>query len=180
MGITLIENPQEIFIPCHKNFIMDRSEFFKVIINCQFEEGNKFREQEARKELPIIELYQSLPKETLTLILNFIYCEKIELNKGNFVEFLTLGELFGIPSLVKQCDDFLFKSRFNGEEIFELYKYALNCDSESWILHLERNALEHVKRESFKRKNPWNLEQVVDDLLKMGANPKSIAKYIGV
>ena len=169
MGVTgiQIENSLQHLVHAHKQFVMDRSHFFQVIIDCQFEEGNRFREQESANQLPIIELYQCSNQDILVQTLNFIYCESANITDENYLELLTVGELFGLDKLVKSCDKyFKHNVRVQKSDLYEHYKYALSCDRTEWSNMLSSKTLEHLTEEC--KQGNMDYDSVYEELTELG------------
>jgi len=129
-------------ILCNKYFLMDRSMFFEVIVNCQFAEGEQIRDQESKNEIPVIEFQQCSDFDVLVQTIGYIYSEQAQLTKTNVVDIIVQAQRLGFSNLVQSCETFLIKNfsaqdyfgaslkaeRISKDEIFDLLT-DLNCDT---------------------------------------------------
>ncbi|KAL9645756.1 hypothetical protein ABK040_003488 [Willaertia magna] len=139
-------NENNITILCHKSIITGRSMFFKVMIECEFEEGIKFRELENQNQIPVIELQQCNNKNTLIQLISFAYTDLTNISYENAVELIIQAERIGFHKLSLQIEQFLLK-QINYENALEMYKVAMYLGSIALLRRAEDGLMDYYIEE---------------------------------
>ncbi|EFC42866.1 predicted protein [Naegleria gruberi] len=176
MGLKMVNSTDGKILLCHKSIAMSRCAFFDVLGNCDFEDGLKFKQQEATHELPVMELQQFSLESTLQTLLRYIYCEKAEITKSNAVELMHISDLYGLSSLSDKCEQFLCENTTSRDgNLFELYKLSIEMERKKWQRSLEPKALEFIEEQT--RRQKINQAEIVRDLEDLDLNPDTIKKF---
>ncbi|KAF0974925.1 hypothetical protein FDP41_006030 [Naegleria fowleri] len=125
--------PTNDSILCHKDFLTERSSFFKVMIECNFDEGEKIRELQAHHEFPILHL-QCCNFSVLEELCRCLYSEKMNLNEQNALELFSYVHRLGMrQEILLECERYIKKMDIDVSEIYSFCKEG----KKKWLLNRE-------------------------------------------
>ncbi|KAG2374670.1 hypothetical protein C9374_010414 [Naegleria lovaniensis] len=114
--------PTEESILCHKNFLMERSPFFQVMIQSNFDEGEKIRQLQACHELPILHL-QCCTLSVLEELCRCLYSGKLQLQEHNAIELFSYAHRLGMSSeVLLQCESYIKEMQIDESELYAFCK----------------------------------------------------------
>lgn len=133
-------------ILCHWEFLVWRSEYFRVALTGSFSEAQEMR-NDVNCKMPIFRL-DNCSLESLGLLMESFYGDDIcsVVNNQNVVELLFLAVRFELPGLRDQCEEFILgQVNFDASTLEQIADLLMIAD----ILGnkgLHRNCLEYIKR----------------------------------
>ncbi|EFC49642.1 predicted protein [Naegleria gruberi] len=179
MAITFkSENPTETTprYLCNKQFLMDRSIFFDVIVNCEFSDGQEFRKQEANNEIPLITIEQCNNLEIFEQVVRYLYSESIQPTKQNVIDLWSISHLFNLQKLARICENFIsYNVSQEDADMYQLYKLAHVIGSAKLKAEWERQTLVYLK-EQIKLKK-LDSESILTELNELGVDPEVLHKF---
>ncbi|KAG2375067.1 hypothetical protein C9374_010071 [Naegleria lovaniensis] len=165
------------FIYCNKQFMMDRSLFFEVIINCSFEEGEKFRRQLDQHELPLIDFQQVSHTNVLCEIIRYSYSENVNIDKETILEVITLAQKLGFPKLIERCESYFstWVTTEDVDNVFELFKIACLVGSSKLKMFFERKTIEYFREQT--ENGMITVDEVIESLECLGCDEDEISRF---
>ena len=160
-------------ILCDKSFLIKRSEFFNVMLNSQFEEGEHVREMESRHEVPCLELHQC---SNLLDLVRYIYTERSDISPSNVYELLSYSEKMEFYNLRAKCEDFINEMPIEDEQLLDVMRMAITFDLKKKKLAITR-PLWHYLGVQLKCEK-MTLEEVENTLLSLGYEEMDVVDIV--
>ncbi|KAL9647420.1 hypothetical protein ABK040_006783 [Willaertia magna] len=160
-------------ILCHKHFMMDRSIFFEVIVNCQFEEGQKFREEESLNLIPTIEFQQCTQFDIIKQLILYAYTERINITEENAVELAIHAERLGFHELSKRAEEFVIET-ITDDNCLEMYRLAYYLSSDNMKRGCEARAIRYFSKQCKQASLP--LEKIEEILFEIDVEEEAIVR----
>ncbi|EFC48431.1 predicted protein [Naegleria gruberi] len=166
--VFFVESTEAIL--CHKHFLSERSMFFNVLLNSNFDETERMKESALHEDIPTLEI-QGCNFSVVQELCNFIYSARFEqLDESNLLELFSYGHRLGFPeNTINMLEDRTLTLTILDEELVAFCKACFPIFKDASKRAMEKPLYEYLSKFSEQERFDTliELDYTADDIQRL-------------